>query len=762
MKFIDRNLYMTVIALAAMAAREARGQTNNPPAAPAGGTNSAAATMVGGTNTAAGTNITSLGDTTVVGNLNSKASTQILPSLGATKSVKDEAQILALPSGESAQVNQIITHFPGVAEDSAENGDLHVRGEHANLQYRIDGVLLPEGIAGFGLELDPHFIQNISLITGSLPAQYGFRTAGVIDIQTKNGSLNPGGEVSFYGGSYDTFHPSFEYGGSEGKFNYFIDGSYNHNELGVENPTPNSTAIHDETEQFKTFLYGSYIIDPSSRLTFMASASYSDFQVPNTPNVPSGAAPGGALWSSAMNPANVPGYTGTFNSANDNENQNEENYYSVLTYQKSAGDFDYQISAFGRESEQHFRPDPIGDLFLNGEASEVHRTLYSAGLQLDSSYQLGDSHTIRAGGSFLATGDQNNTSTTVFNLNGAGNPTTSLTNIPDNYPLYGLFMGAYLQDEWKIASKLTLNFGARFDVYSSSFDAENQLSPRINLVYKPFDGTTLHAGYSRYFTPPPVENVSSGSLNKFIGTSGYPAVTEDSPVKAERANYYDAGISQVILPGWSVGLDGYYKTAQQQLDDGLFGQTLILSAFNYEKGRVYGLELTSSYRNEGFSAYANAAYSVAQGENWDSAQFLFSQGDLNYVQNHWIHLDHDQTYSATAGLSYLFKESHEASTLTYLDLVTGSGLRQSGGGLEPAADGAGPIPNGATVPDYYEINIGVQQTFKVAKKQFVKARLDIVNLTDNIYELRSATGVGVNAAQYGMRRGLFGTLSYQF
>jgi len=151
MKFIDRNLYMTVIALAAMAAREARGQTNNPPAAPAGGTNSAAATMVGGTNTAAGTNITSLGDTTVVGNLNSKASTQILPSLGATKSVKDEAQILALPSGESAQVNQIITHFPGVAEDSAENGDLHVRGEHANLQYRIDGVLLPEGIAGFGL-----------------------------------------------------------------------------------------------------------------------------------------------------------------------------------------------------------------------------------------------------------------------------------------------------------------------------------------------------------------------------------------------------------------------------------------------------------------------------------------------------------------------------------------------------------------------------------------------------------------------------------
>ena len=763
MRFMDRCLYMTAIALAALAAQGARGQTNNPPAAPAGGTNSAAATNTADTNNSAGgTNITSLGDTTVVGNLNSKASTQISPSLGATKSVKDEAQILTLPSGNSAPVNQIITHFPGVAEDSAENGDLHVRGEHGDLQYRIDGVLLPEGIAGFGLELDPHFIHNISLITGSLPAQYGFRTAGVIDIQTKNGALNPGGEVSFYGGSYDTFRPSFEYGGSEGKWNYFIDGSYDHNELGVENPTSSSTAIHDETEQFKTFMYGSYIIDPSSRLTVMASASYSDFQVPNVPNVASGTAPGGDTWASAMNPANVPGYTGTFNSANDNENQNEQNYYSVVTYQKSAGDFNYQVSAFGRESEQHFTPDPIGDLFLNGEASEVHRTLYSAGLQADSSYQLGESHTIRAGGEFLATGDQNNTSTTVFQMDPTGNPTTSLTNIADNHPLYGIFAGVYAQDEWKPASTLTLNYGARFDVYSSSFDAENQASPRVNLVYKPFDGTTMHVGYSRYFTPPPVEAVSGGTLAKFAGTSGASAVTLDNPVRAERANYYDAGISQTILPGWTVGLDGYYKTAQQQLDDGLFGQTLILSAFNYEKGRVYGLELTTSYQNNGFSAYANAAYSVAQGENWDSAQFLFTQSDLNYVQNHWIHLDHDQTYSATAGMSYRFKESHEASTLAYLDLVTGSGLRQSGGGLEPAADGAGPIPNGTTVPDYYEINIGVQQTFKVAKKQFVKARLDIVNLTDNIYELRSATGVGVNAAQYGMRRGLFGTLSYQF
>ena len=72
---------------------------------------------------------------------------------------------------------------------------------------------------------------------------------------------------------------------------------------------------------------------------------------------------------------------------------------------------------------------------------------------------------------------------------------------------------------------------------------------------------------------------------------------------------------------------------------------------------------------------------------------------------------------------------------------------------------ATPIPNGASVPQYYSINFGAEQSFKLAKKQMLKARLDIVNVTDNIYELRNGTGVGVNAAQYGERLGFFGSLS---
>ena len=270
----------------------------------------------------------------------------------------------------------------------------------------------------------------------------------------------------------------------------------------------------------------------------------------------------------------------------------------------------------------------------------------------------------------------------------------------------------------------------------------------------------MHVGYSRYFTPPPLETVPASDIAAFNGTSGASGVTTASPVKAERANYYDAGISQKILPGLSVGLDGYYKTAQNQLDDGFFGQSLILSSFNYAKGRVEGLEFSASYETNGFSTYANIALSSAEGKGAESAQFLWpDQTVVNYVNQHWIYLDHDQRVTGSFGAAYTFKEGTRSATRFYVDALYGSGLRQDGALIPGTTD---PTPNGSSVGAYYSLNMGVEQSWKLAKRQLFKARLDVVNITDNVYPLRTGTGVGVNAAQYGERRGLFGSLSYSF
>jgi outer membrane receptor protein involved in Fe transport len=734
----NRRIYLAVISSVALSCGDAAlAQTN------------VASAVTNSVTSDTSTNVANLGNITVIGQLD-QARSQIVPNLGATAYTHTAEQIESQSQGGNAPMNQVILRSPGVAQDSAANGDLHVRGEHANLQYRINDVLLPEGITGFGLELDPRFVDSMQLITGSLPAQYGFRTAGVVDIQTKSGAFDNGGTVEMYGGSFDTIRPSFEIGGSQGKLNYFVDGSYDHNDLGIENPTASHDAIHDTTDQGKMFSYLSYVLDDTSRVNVMLSASDSNFEVPDVPGN-----------TTPMFPV-APGQPATFDSANLNENQNEQNYYGVVSYQKSAGKLDYQVSAIGRNSDVHFTPDPVGDLYFNGVASDVQKRLYSGGLQADASCELNDKHTIRGGFMFLDEEVAADSTTEVYDL--VGGVPVDARSIVDNNNLNGLFAGVYLQDEWRIFSTLTINYGARFDEYDSSFDDENQISPRINFIYTPTDSTTLHAGYARYFTPPPVEDVSGSSVAKFDGTSNSTGNDQDDPVKAERANYFDAGSTQKIGKHLQVGVDGYYKQAKNQLDDGLFGQTLILSAFNYAKGEIYGVEFTGSYNNGGFSTYANLAYSVAKGEDWNSAQFLFGPGgagsDLAYVQNHWIYLDHDQTVTGSFGADYTWNEGKNRSTRVYVDAIYGSGLRADGGGFEPGT--SNPIPNGTTVPAYYSINCGAEQSFKVAKDKTLKARLDVVNLTDNSYELRDGSGVGVNAAQYGECIGFFGSLSFVF
>ena len=110
----------------------------------------------------------------------------------------------------------MLLQAPGVSQDSAASGSLHVRNDHANVQYRINGILLPDGVTGFGSIFDTSFIGSMSLVTGALPAEFGLRTTGLVDITTRTDLFNNSGSVSMYGGSHGTIAPSIEYGGTFG------------------------------------------------------------------------------------------------------------------------------------------------------------------------------------------------------------------------------------------------------------------------------------------------------------------------------------------------------------------------------------------------------------------------------------------------------------------------------------------------------------------------------------------------------------------
>src|SRR5436305_5520178 len=203
--------------------------------------------------------------------------------IGANSYQVNHQNIEALPQGNNTALDKALLQFPGVTQDSAASGDLHVRNEHANLQYRINGVMLPDGVGAFGQILDTGIVGSLSLLTGALPAQYGLRTAGVLDIQTKADAFNNTGVVGLYGGSHGTISTNVEYGGTVGQTQYFLSGRFLQNNLGIENPAPSVNAIHDRTNQEKGFLYLSTVLDPTSRLTFMSGVSNATFQIPNNP-----------------------------------------------------------------------------------------------------------------------------------------------------------------------------------------------------------------------------------------------------------------------------------------------------------------------------------------------------------------------------------------------------------------------------------------------------------------------------------------------
>ena len=175
-----------------------------------------------------------------------EARTGLQPQVGATTYTIDSNAIDAAPGGANDLLNQVVLQAPDVAQDSF--GQFHVRGEHNGLQYRLNGVILPEGISVFGQTLDPKLISSIQLITGALPAEYGLRTAGIIDLATKSGVFQPGGSLSFYTGTNGTVQPSFNYGGSSGNFNYFRIGRFprmqrrRHRIARREWPTPSTIA----------------------------------------------------------------------------------------------------------------------------------------------------------------------------------------------------------------------------------------------------------------------------------------------------------------------------------------------------------------------------------------------------------------------------------------------------------------------------------------------------------------------------------------
>ena len=599
---------------------------------------------------------------------------QIEPRLGATVYDFSRPAIETQPQGDNQSLNQLLLQAPGVAQDLF--GQIHVRGDHANLQYRINGVQLPEGINVFGQSLETRLANSVALITGALPAQYGLRTAGIVDIQTKTGTLNPGGSVTLYGGQQSWIQPSVEFGGVVGQIDYYVTGEFLHNTIGIENPTSSKNAIHDLSQS-------------AARLCLCRRHHRPEYANERHPRrlaqpVPDPQHPEPHTRSRAHRQRRHRFPSADFQPKPASDQRFRDCHIAEACRARSISRSRHSTGIAARISRPETR---LGPILFTGIGQTAYRRSIATGTQGDGSWRISPEHTLRSG--FYIQGERSTfkTSSDVLPVDDMGMQTTDMPlTIFDSGGKTGWLYSYYLQDEWKIVPTFTVNFGARFDLVDE-FAHEHQLSPRVNVVWQPTETTTFTAGYSRYFVPPPFELVAEPTINLFANTTAAPAITQDTISKAERDHYFDIGASQIILPGLKAGVDAYYKLANNLLDEGQFGAPILLTPFNYHHGIVKGVEVLLSYEVGDWSFYGNFAASKALGKGITSSQFNFDPDELAFIAGHYIHLDHDQTYTYSAGIKYRVPTTR---TLFSADLAAGSGLQGHQPGRHPERDTACP------------------------------------------------------------------------
>jgi hypothetical protein len=650
----------------------------------------------------------------------------LAPSGSADYAVTQQ-DILDMPEGQDSKLTDVLTQMPGVSID--QNQQIHVRDtEGPQFQYQIDGVMVPLDIntnPPFLSMINPMFVRRIDLLTGVLPARYGYATGGVVDIETRQGCAAPGGSLSIFTGQRDTFQPSIEQSGCDGRLSYFVSGLYDQSDTAFSSATPGPTPHHDHTQGGQALGVFDFELSPATSVEAVLAGTASNNQLPNVPGLASQYALAG---------------TSGPPSADINSHMNFRDALAMVALKGSPlPELSWQLAYGFHTIVQAFRPDDAGELIYQGVASTTtHRDLDHT-LEGDLTWQIRE-HTLQAGfyqGAYSARIEDDSL---VFPVDESGAQTsTAPSSIVNDAHAVNWLSGAYLDDLWRCNSRLSVDLGLRWDRITG-FTRGSQVDPTLNLSFRAADGTTMHAGFARNFQVPIFQGISPSAPAAFAGTTAAGSPGAVSPV-TEDDYLWDVGLLTRISRRLTLSLDNYYERTRHYLDTGQFGVVPIFAAFNYGEGHMWGSELGVHYRRGLLSAYTN----VTLGRNWQrgvaTGQFNFDPTELAFIGSHAILLDHQPLLGVSTGLSAAW----HSYTLD-LDGTFSSGLR-------------GGFADQEQLPRVLQIDVGLQRSVDVPGIGEITNRVSILNLFDRINLIRPAQGIGIFQAAFGPRRTLYYTLT---
>lgn len=651
-------------------------------------------------------------------------------------------EIEILPRGNNNTMSDVLLTVPSVAYGAL--GQMHIRQDHANQQFRIDGVPIPEGVSStFTDVISPRMWERADIILGGMEAQYGNKAAVLVDITSKSGTHPSFGSAQIFGGSNHTINPSFEYGGTIGeKFRYYALNSYTATNRGIEPPTLGHSVFHDQSERNQTYLRGDYQHDNHNSLSWVFINAVAKYQIPTIPGL---GLKGDVL---PLLQAQDPTFSPVASQAV-NQNQKENSQYTHLVWRHdiNASNF-FQLAGFLRNSYANFSTDPLNALAYTPDQQTANqkRKAYSLGTRLDYSWIPSPSHLVKTGFQLEYTNAQNQFQLFDFSVDPvSGLPTGPVISQTAANTNIQKRVGLWIQDQWTLTDSLILNVGVRGDVIQSFYN-EGQLSPRVGVTYKLNRSNVFHVYYGRLFTPPNVEQIAFTKVN-LEGTTAQPDDPAGFRPRAERSHYFEVGSYHAINSWATLELTAYYKRNHFQSDAGQFGTTPMLNFFAFQWGYQMGIDGALKMQlTDDLSVRGNVAWGRCKASGLQSGQYLLDAkeiADINTAGG--VFCDHSQLITSSAVVAYRFP----FKTMLSGQMLYGSGLRTA------ANDQA--LTNSSHFQSWTIYNASISHTFTLPwDRQKMLVGFDVVNLLDQKYFYNtSGGGIGLGIAHAGMPRSFF-------
>ncbi len=617
-------------------------------------------------------------------------------------------------SPEGRIINMLQQNILSAAK--APTGEVHIRGQHGEYSYYVDGIAIPSDVYG-GLNevVDAQVIDRATVQTGALPAEYGGQTAAIIDLQNRVPAGHFHLDAQSYIGSYldrnnsapdslmiaaGKIKPiakngqSISFSDHLGDFGFFVSGNRQETERRIDAPLPYIYNNH----AFDYFTYGKFdfILGENDYLTSNINWSKTKTQIPFNP----------------------------IEEGIKHDEQATVNSFQTLSYfhtisHESDKESDFFFGAVARQGSLMFTPgeiDPHNFYFLNdsskGYILAEDRSYSTIGIRSKTNIRL--SHELLFSGGFNFTSTDGEAKFSTFDTTGASGRI-----IQNTYN--GTDFGVFLQSEIHPVEWTRVDIGVRYDQQiSPDKPLQLQVSPRVrwNLYFD--ESSTLYLSYGRYFLP---------TSNELIRNIASTVSTESTPTFAERDDAYEIGLIHAFDFGLRLKMDAFRKVSLPGVDDQTIGSSAIKIGVNIATVKITGVEAGLSYAAPLFplTSYINASITHAYGYGAITGGFL----PIDNVGS-GVDLDHDQRLSIVTSVSYQPSDWFSNVTATY-----GSGLANGNEDLQ-FKTGLFDFNQGAHTTPSWVVNLSGGYTFHIAGGAELEASLYINNLFDNVHPIKGA------------------------